>query len=62
MVISHLNVFIPYPYSLKGKAVLIKTIFLGRYAFVLFNIVCQQRLHFVPWPELEIHLQLVKLR
>ena len=30
MVISHLNMFIPYPDSLKGKAVLIKTIFLGR--------------------------------
>lgn len=40
MVISHLSVFIPSPDSLKGKAVLIKTIFLGGCAFVLFNIVC----------------------
>lgn len=40
MVISHLSVFIPSPDSFKGKAVLIKTIFLGGCAFVLFNIVC----------------------
>lgn len=35
--ISRLQVFTPL-LSPKGKAVLIRTIFLGRYAFVLFNI------------------------